>query len=52
MVLMAGIWRCYIKTKTNIPALEEVGNSEMRNYERDHTEIDICILQQKMWTTG
>ena len=37
--------------KTKISALEELVNSEIRNYEKNHTEIDNDILQQNIWMT-
>lgn len=40
-----------MKNKTNISALEELVNSEIRNYEKNHTEIDNDILQQNIWMT-
>lgn len=40
-----------MKSKTNISALEELVNSEIRNYEKNHTEIDNDILQQNIWMT-
>ena len=40
-----------MKNKTNISTLEELVNSEIRNYEKNHTEIDIDILQQNIWMT-
>lgn len=40
-----------MKNKTNISTLEELVNSEIRNYEKNHTEIDNDILQQNIWMT-
>ena len=40
-----------MENKTNISALEELVNSEIRNYEKNHTEIDNDILQQNIWMT-
>ena len=40
-----------MRNKTNISALEELVNSEIRNYEKNHTEIDNDILQQNIWMT-
>ena len=40
-----------MKNKTNISTLEELINSEIRNYEKNHTEIDNDILQQNIWMT-
>ena len=40
-----------MKNKTNISALEELVNSEIRNYAKNHTEIDNDILQQNIWMT-
>ena len=40
-----------MKNKTNISALEELVNSDIRNYEKKHTEIDNDILQQNIWMT-
>lgn len=40
-----------MKNKTNISTLEELVNSEIRNYEKSHTEIDNDILQQNIWMT-
>ena len=40
-----------MENKINISALEELVNSEIRNYEKNHTEIDIDILQQNIWMT-
>lgn len=40
-----------MKNKTNVSTLEELVNSEIRNYEKNHTEIDNDILQQNIWMT-
>ena len=40
-----------MRNKTNISALEELVNSEIRNYEKNHAEIDNDILQQNIWMT-
>ena len=40
-----------MENKTNISALEELVNSEIRDYEENHTEIDNDILQQNIWMT-
>lgn len=40
-----------MKNKTNISTLEELVNSEIKNYEKNHTEIDNDILQQNIWMT-
>ena len=40
-----------MENKINISALEELVNSEIRNYEKSHTEIDNDILQQNIWMT-
>ena len=40
-----------MRNKTNISALEELVNFEIRNYEKNHTEIDNDILQQNIWMT-
>ena len=40
-----------MENKTNISALEKLVNSEIRDYEENHTEIDNDILQQNIWMT-
>lgn len=40
-----------MKNKTNVSTLEELVNSEISNYEKNHTEIDNDILQQNIWMT-
>lgn len=40
-----------MENKTNISALEELVNSEIRIYKKNCTEIDNDILQQNIWMT-